>query len=391
MTLLPLLLAAPLAAQNIAGEPPKKWFEKLSIRGYAQLRHSGVAATDPGLQCEQCDRSLGGSQGFSIRRARLILSGDVHDRIFAYIQPDLASSPSSASQHFVQLRDLYFDVFLRPERDLRLRAGQSKVPFGWENMQSSSNRLALDRNDALNSAVANERDLGLFLYYSPRAAASRFASLTSSGLKGSGDYGVAGLGLYNGQTANRPEANRSLHAVARLSYPFLLGQQFIEPGIQGYSGKYVVSSSQRTAGVGGGEEFLDQRAAASLVIYPQPLGLQAEWNWGKGPEFDAESGTIRVKPLTGGYVQAMYRRDLGQGRAATPYVRAQYYRGGKKHETDARRVLTREIETGIEWQLHSALELTVAHYSSDRAYEDRGTRGNRRKGSGVRVQAQFNY
>jgi hypothetical protein len=44
-------------------------------------------------------------------------------------------------------------------KEFRVRVGQSKVLFGFENMQSSQNRLTLDRNDALNSAVANERDL----------------------------------------------------------------------------------------------------------------------------------------------------------------------------------------------------------------------------------------
>lgn len=33
---------------------------------------------------------------------------------------------------------------------------------GFENLQSSQNRLPLDRNDGLNSAVSNERDLGVF-------------------------------------------------------------------------------------------------------------------------------------------------------------------------------------------------------------------------------------
>jgi hypothetical protein len=45
------------------------------------------------------------------------------------------------------------------KKEYRVRIGQSKVPYGFENLQSSQNRLTLDRNDALNSAVANERDL----------------------------------------------------------------------------------------------------------------------------------------------------------------------------------------------------------------------------------------
>jgi phosphate-selective porin len=65
------------------------------------------------------------------------------------------------------------------QKKISLRVGQSKVPFGFENLQSSQNRLTLDRNDALNSAVANERDLGAFFYASK--IRERFAMLVKDG------------------------------------------------------------------------------------------------------------------------------------------------------------------------------------------------------------------
>ena len=106
-----------------------------------------------------------------------------------------------------------WSLFQRFENDAakeyRFRVGQSKVPYGFENLQSSQNRLALDRADPLNSAVANERDLGVFFYWAPEEIRKRLSALVSSGLKGSGDYGVLGLGTYNGQTANRPERDCS--------------------------------------------------------------------------------------------------------------------------------------------------------------------------------------
>lgn len=43
---------------------PKKWFEKISLRGYAQLRYNRLFETNPALKCEQCDRSLGENGGF---------------------------------------------------------------------------------------------------------------------------------------------------------------------------------------------------------------------------------------------------------------------------------------------------------------------------------------
>mgnify|MGYP006967831905 FL=1 len=33
-----------------------------------------------------------------------------------------------------------------------------------------------------------------------------------------------------------------------------------------------------------------------------------------------------------------------------PFIRTQYYDGGKKHEKDARRYIVHENEIGVEWQ-----------------------------------------
>ena len=94
------------------------------------------------------------------------------------------------------LRDAYADIFLTENKEWRIRAGQSKIPFGFDTMQSSQNRLAFDRNDATFSAVPNERNLGVYLYYAPTVVRERFRRLVESGLKGSGDYGMLGIGVY---------------------------------------------------------------------------------------------------------------------------------------------------------------------------------------------------
>lgn len=189
----------------------KSWFETIQLRGYAQLRYNRLFETNPNLSCEQCDRSWGENGGFFFRRIRMIFYGQIHEKVYFYIQPDFASGGGN----FVQIRDAYFDLGLDNKQEFRLRIGQSKVPFGFENLQSSQNRIALDRNDGLNSAVANERDIGVMFYYAPSVVRKRFNYLVSSGLKGSGDYGVFGLGLYNGPTANQPDKNNSLHVVSR--------------------------------------------------------------------------------------------------------------------------------------------------------------------------------
>ena len=40
------------------------WFEKISLGGYVQLRYNRLFETNPNLTCEQCDKSIGGGNGF---------------------------------------------------------------------------------------------------------------------------------------------------------------------------------------------------------------------------------------------------------------------------------------------------------------------------------------
>lgn len=370
----------------------KKWYDSFSIRGYSQVRYNRLFETNPKLKSEQGDKSIGENGGFFIRRLRIVFSGQISERVYFYLQPDFASNVSTSSLHFGQLRDAYFDVGLDAKNEFRFRIGQSKVPFGFENMQSSQNRLPLDRNDALNSAVSNERDLGVFFYWAPSHVRKLYTSLVSDGLKGSGDYGVFAFGAYNGQTANKPEANNSSHLVARVSYPFHVKNQIVELGVQAYSGKWVMATDQLSQGVKyyNDRSYLDERIAATFVLFPKPFGIQAEYNWGTGPEFDKVSNEILSKNLKGGYVTLSYKIDF-EKQKMIPFIRQQYYQGGKKHELDARSYDVNETEFGIEWQLNKYLEFVTVFTSSIRRAEDFKTQDNLQSGSMVRIQAQVNF
>jgi len=372
---------------------PRKWYENISLRGYVQVRYNRLLETNPQLKCEQCDRSWGDKGGFFLRRVRLVFSGEIYKRIFFYIQPDFSSAPSSGgSQNFLQLRDAYVDIAVDKKNEFRFRLGQSKIPFGFENMQSSQNRLTLDRADALNSAFSNERDMGGFFYWAPAATRRLFATLVSEGLKGSGDYGVFGFGVFNGQTANRTEQNNALHMVARLSYPFQVGSQVIEPGIQAYKGKYVVTPDQLSAGTKTipGNSYTDERVAASLTVYPKPLGLMAEYNLGRGPEFNPATDSVEARSLQGGYAMLNYMFRLKK-HLLYPFFRAQFYSGGKKHELDARSYDVEEYEIGLEWQPLQNLEIVAQYTISSRRFEDMRNQDNLQKGNLLRLQAQVNF
>jgi hypothetical protein len=393
----PLATAVPEAPKAPHVEAPRAhtaWYEKLNLRGYTQIRYNRLLETNEDLVNTQGDRSIGDKGGFLIRRARWIVFGDVHPQVSVYFQPDLASSIGD-QQHVTILRDYYADLALDKAREFRFRVGQSKVPYGFENMQSSQNRVAFDRSDAINSALKDERDLGVFFYWAPAEFRERFKHLVDSGLKGSGDYGVLALGAYNGQTANQKEQNDTPHVVARVTYPFKFGDQFVELGTGGYYGKYVPTLDSKK-GFGGDTkepvEITDARAHAALVVYPQPIGFQVEYNVGYGPQLFGDE--MRERGLHGGYAMTMAK--VGN---FMPYVRGVMYDGGRKFETNAPRYKIRELETGVEWQPHKNLELTAAYTMAERTnvsadeVKDGIYRAAYEQASGrfLRLQAQINY
>lgn len=385
----PLAVATPpvAPAKPVHVEAPKKpeksekhWYEKIKIRGYTQVRYNQLGATNENLVNTQGDRSIGKDGGILIRRARLIVQGDVHQHVFVYLQPDFASVVSD-QYHVPTMRDWYADISIDKRKEFRFRVGQSKVPYGFENMQSSQNRAPLDRSDGINSAVKDERDLGLFFYWAPERIRQRFKMLVDSGLKGSGDYGVIALGAYNGQTANQKEKNDTPHVVARVTWPFLVGKkQIVEVGGGGYAGNYVVKTADDVTAP---DEVRDIRVHGSLVVYPQPIGFQAEYNVGRGPEL--VGGTrVEERSLHGGY--AMLLAKVGD---FVPYVRGLLYEGGRKFETNAPHYSIRELEIGTEWRPIDAVELTAAYAFAERTAPSAPYAQER--GRLLRLQVQFNY
>lgn len=343
-----------------------KWYERLGVRGYAQLRYSRILDNEGADLFVPNDGSVSETGSFMLRRGRVILSGDATERLFVYAQADLNGSLSSGD-FAVSMRDYYADIAFDTDKEYRVRLGQSKVPYGWVNMQSSQNRAPVERADALNNAVEGERDIGAFFYWAPKETRHIYRDLVRSGLKGSGDYGVVGLGAYSGQGLNRLDLNGEPHLVARLNYPWKLQNgQYVEAGIQGYHGKFVSPVSpinlsgttftpSRSA-----DGVVDQRAGASFIWYPQPFGVEAEWNVGRGPELDRSTGRIESEMLHGGYVQIAYRIDKHYG-TWYPFARWQYFDGGRKFATNAPHSRVHEFDIGLEWQPWTEFEIMVSY------------------------------
>lgn len=364
----------------------EKWYDKISFGGYVQIRYNELFETNPNLECEQCDRFWGDdNNGLSFRRIRVKFSGQITPRIYFSIQPDFAQSVDGKNL-VGTIKDMYFDIGLNSKNEYKLRIGQGKVPYGYGNLQSSGDRLSLDRDDAMNSGLKDERDLGIYLIWTGEKQQKLMKELKD--LKHAGDFGIFTVGFYNGQTGNSFDANKKFHWVVRASYPFRAGNQVIEPSIQAYTGKFVLPNV--SSGVVSHQEYLDQRAAVSFVLYPKPFGIQTEYNIGKGPEYDASTNSIKTKNLHGGYATFSYFFKKWN-QTFIPFARIQHYKGGKKHELDARSYNVKEYEAGVEWHPFKAFELVAMYTYSNRMFRDFSTPNYHEKGGLIRLQAQLKF
>jgi len=366
-------LEAQVAEQKTAREAAEKaakskWYEKISLRGYTQFRTTSLFNEDltPDLVVP-ADSSVSEKETFMIRRGRFIFSGDVSEHVFLYAQFDAFGSVGGSGDKGLQTRDLYADVALDADKEYRFRVGQSKVPYGFVNLQSSQHRAPMERPDALNSAVEGERDIGVFFYWAPKQIRTLFRDLVRKGLKGSGDYGVLGFGAYSGQGLNRSDQNGEFHWIGRASYPFQFDNgQVLELGAQAYVGDFVVSTQQLGSGAGAvtptakADGLDDERVALSATLYPQPFGFEAEWTWGEGPELNSTLTAVEVESLHGGYLQVNALIETSKG-ALFPFVRWNYFDGARKFRANAPSNEINELDFGVEWAPWPELELTVMY------------------------------
>jgi hypothetical protein len=292
---------------------------------------------------------------------------------------------------------MYGDISLDQDKEHRFRIGISKVPYGFVNLQSSQNRLSIERPEALNSGVEGERDLGIYYMWANKTARERFRDLVRLGLKGSGDYGVFTVGGYNGQGLNKYDSNRNLHTVVRMAYPFQLENgQYFELGLGGYQGKFVVGPTNSVPK--NADQYTDRRAAANFVWYPQPFGMEVEWTYGEGPEsvinydangrgafigsnglrtYTAPTRGITTENLHGGYVLFNYKADTDHG-TVIPFTRWSYFDGARKFTENAPSQNVNELDLGVEYQPWPCFEIALVY---TRAFVRTNT--NAKSGSGT--------
>lgn len=374
-----------------------KWYERLKLKGYLQMRNESIMHAEGAPLFVANDPFANQQSSLGLRRARFTISGDITKNIYVFIQPEFFSNigTTSGTQSVLQARNFYSDISLDPAREFRVRVGLQKLPYGFQTLQSSQNRLALERPEAIDSAVENQHDMGAFLMWAPYKIRERFKDLVKMGLRGTGDYGVFAFGAYSGQGINRPDVNAMPHWMARLTYPFEFDNgQFFELSLQGYAGQFVPGTANipgvGTPTVANTRGLADRRMAVSAILYPQPFGLETEWNWGQGPQLSNDMRTINVASLSGGYVQGVYRHVFASQREFIPFVRWQTYNGGRKFATNAPADKVDEVGFGFRFIPYPELELTAMFMHGTRTNTNVAPYGST-KYDYLGIQAQVNF
>ncbi len=396
--------------------PTKHWWEDISLGGYTQVRYGFVPDRGEGAAPQLLgDRGIGDVDSVTLRRARLKIQGDVAPHLGVYIQPDLAVAPPGGSDasatYFAQVRDWYGDIYIDQDKVHRVRVGQSKIPYGFENMQSSSNRAPMDRSDPINISVApNERDLGLLYYWTPKEKQVLFHDLQNARFKGSGNFGIIGFGVFNGQGGSLLDLNSVPHAVARITWPWEVWDgQFCEVSLQGLCGELVVIGEKiRPLGAGpeqipfgtyqngGAGGIWEKRLGGTFVWYPMDIGFQSEWHVGEAPGLSDDQTKVTSRAFYGGYVMAMYAWDTKKHGTWIPYMRWSQFHGGYSTQKNAPFGNNFELSSGIEWLAFKELELSAECSLVDRvnttAQNQPGDLSYQYfDGTVVRFQAQLNF
>ncbi|MEW6433246.1 MAG: porin [Myxococcota bacterium] len=163
---------------------------RFNLRGRMQLQGFAVVPTE--------DSSAHRANGFMIRRARLVLKTELPYELSLNLQLAFSNQDMEPDMPNV-LRDFYGEW--RRFRDVSVRFGQGKVPYGVQRVISSSAQQFVDRSVVV-AEFNLDRDVGVTLF--------------SDDLLGLGGRLQYALSVFGGDGRNRIGLNQGLLYVARL-------------------------------------------------------------------------------------------------------------------------------------------------------------------------------
>jgi phosphate-selective porin OprO and OprP len=217
-----------VSAEDTKESPAVTAANALKLSGYAQLLYTGQ---DSGLD------------GFTLRRARFSLSGELLKNVRFKLQLDAAKSPA--------LYDAQIDFTLHEKASLRI--GQFKVPFSLESLTSGSDLDTVNRSQPV-SKLAPGQDIGSSGRDIGAAAFGKIAFIEYT------------IGVFNGAGMNKADTNEQKDLAGRIIIrPF----QFLAVGASVYDGSYSASA--------GAAPVVRDRAGLEMAFLYQGWSLKGEW------------------------------------------------------------------------------------------------------------------
>lgn len=283
------------------------WAEKVKVSGYIQSQFT-------------YDRAGSHKSDFLVRRGRLKLDAQVTDQAALTLQID-------AARDKVELKDAYVDIG-RKSDPWRFRTGQSKVPFMYEVLESSSTRLEPERTAMAQVLFPSERDIGAWL-------------LLKNALGDSVPATTLDLGVMNGNGPNtKGDADGRKDVIARLR--FALGNQPVDKNTEANSVYLAYQQGSLTDSKG---VETDKRYIGGGVSYVTgPLWLRGEMLYGE------RSG----KDFRGWYAHAAYAIPETRD---TLFARYEYFDENRDVTGD----LFRNWTAGWQHELDERTRVVLAH------------------------------
>jgi len=267
-------LEALLASTRQRLEKVEEEARRHQISGYLQFRFSDDEAKT--------------SSNFSLRRARLNMAGPISEKVarskdrhaprpsagVAAASGGLASGPKGLAASYkiqfqldkdsgqrVVMRDAYID--LSAGRSSRLRAGQAKLPIGYELPESSSVRLEPERALIMDRLFPDQRDIGVQWHWQGRA-----------------DGPALALAVVNGTGMNASDDNDRKDVMASVNVPFSWG-----------SAAFAVYEGRSGSGASAQDK---DRLAAGLELGKKKTQLRGEYIVGRDRGEEVEGWYLRV-------------------------------------------------------------------------------------------------
>jgi len=219
-----------------------KKLTKVKVSGYVQARYEYDQSAADGVN----------KNTFNVRRARLKVAAQPADNTGLTLQVDLGGGSEEKS---VTTKDAYLEYFFRADPSIgpTLTVGQTKWPFGYQVVQSSSVREAPERARVIRTLFPGERDRGV--KYSTAQDGRFFWE----------------AGLFNGTGANTNDDNNEKDMVGRARYRF---SDNLDAGVSWYIGEALASTDPTV-------EHDKTRYGVDFQYYLHNTSLKAEYVTGK--------------------------------------------------------------------------------------------------------------